>query len=214
MVVFLIFSGALAVMIGVFYTSEPNKYTPAYSTALRCSSGSRLPTPSFGMSGGVFSVCSEQTIHSSLESVYHAILDFHQYDRWNSFIYHVDLPQTFTDTNPISVGNVVTLRSSGLMPGGFNSSSNNRISVLDIPRQGSNIAVSAWTASIGRGWLMYAEHPNLLTDLGDGTVRYVSYETQYGPIAWVILFLLRDRIQSQFEAQGRDLKVFLESPNA
>lgn len=57
--------------------------------------------------------------------------------------------------------------------------------------------------------LFQAEHISLLWDLGNGTTKYVSWETYYGPLALVNL-LLMSNLQMEFENQGRDLKARVE----
>ena len=59
---------------------------------------------------------------------------------------------------------------------------------------------------------MAAEHPNVLTDAGNGFTRYVSWETYYLP-GGVLLLTLQAQLKTQFIQQGKDLKKYVESLN-
>jgi len=101
-----------------------------------------------------------------------------------------------------------TFHTTGLFPVGANSTSGETMTYLE---PGNLPPFVGWRLDEGAiGDLLFqAEHISLLWDLGDGTTKYVSWETYYGPIALVNL-LLRGNLQTSFENQGNDLKARVE----
>lgn len=70
----------------------------------------------------------------------------------------------------------------------------------------SRHAINAWRYD---GVGQRAEHPNVLTDLGERGTRYVSFESYYGLLA-PVTEVLKGKLKSAFEAQADDLKRFVE----
>lgn len=70
----------------------------------------------------------------------------------------------------------------------------------------SRYAINAWRYD---GVGQRAEHPNVLTDLGERGTRYVSFESYYGLLA-PVTEVLKGKLKSAFEAQADDLKRFVE----
>lgn len=180
--------------------------------SIRCDKdNSTLPTPTYGDSGALFTVCAETTIHAPLSSVYNAVLDFKSYAAWNSFTVDVAVPENVTRTpEDVYVGMEMVLTTQGLLPA--NTTSNEIITVLnpeDEDQEGF-VAMAAWRNDDGlNATFLPAEHPTILTDAGDGVTRYVSYETYYEPGA-ASLLALRSNLQRAFERQGGDVKVYVE----
>jgi hypothetical protein len=188
----------------------------SFNTSIRCPTDneSALPTPSYGCAGALFTICTERTINASLSVIYDAIIDFRRYPAWNSFVVSVALPENVTSPDDATVGMQMTFTTQGILPG-INTTSGEAITVLDASltgEGGSAAAVSAWRFNDGVGGLsgIAAEHPNVLTNLGNGTVRYVSWETYYGAVS-VALLAMRDGLRNGFERQGDDLRAFVES---
>ena len=62
--------------------SEPPSFDPK---AIRCGAngtGTLLPTPSYGLDGAVFTVCSELLIDAPIPSIYYTLIDFNNYGQW------------------------------------------------------------------------------------------------------------------------------------
>lgn len=177
-------------------------------TSIRCNN-STLPTPTYGDAGGLFTVCAENTIDAPVDSVYDAILDFKSYSTWNTFVVNVDVPRNVTQTpKDVYVGMKMVLTTQGILP--QNSTSNEIITFLS-PEDQSGFAMAVWRNDDGlNSTFLPAEHPSLLTDNGNSSTRYVSYETYYEPGA-TLLLPLEQNIQHEFEQQGIDLKSYVES---
>ncbi|WYZ35763.1 hypothetical protein EsH8_X_000410 [Colletotrichum jinshuiense] len=176
----------------------------------RCSDG-LLSTPSFQLTGALFTVCAEAVINAPIGKIYEALIDFRRYSTWNTFVVEAVPPPGVLGPGDVYVGMPMAFTSAGLIPGA-NASSNEIVTVLEPslacgtpPR-----AVNAWRNDDGlNNTLLPAEHPNLLTDLGNGSVRIVSFETYYLPGAATVI-VLKGALEERFAAQAQDLKRFVE----
>lgn len=177
---------------------------------ITCNASATLPTPSYGTTGGIFTICATAVISAPLASIYTAILSFRTYAAWNSFVTSVTLPANVTSAEEVYVGMDMTLYTAGVLDGAT-TSSKEFVTVLD-PEQGAGVKSAAWAFNdtVG-GAFQRAEHVSLLREVGGGRVEYVSWETYYGPGALVVGGLLKGRLQSGFERQGLDLKRWVES---
>ncbi|KAF2756381.1 hypothetical protein EJ05DRAFT_501887 [Pseudovirgaria hyperparasitica] len=204
----------ITITLSVALIVEGNLYA-AFTPSLRCDTNNQtapLPTPTYG-TGGIFSICTEQIIRGSIQHIYTTLLDFRAYATWNSFVVDVQLPDTVTTASDVYLNMPMTFTTSGLISG-VNTTSNEIVTVLSAPSPGNQyahkaIAINAWRWDDGLGGLGRAEHPNLLTDLGDDTVRYISYETYYG-VGGAPVYVLHTQLQEAFERQGKNLKDFIE----
>lgn len=182
--------------------------TPRNTTdwsSLRCpeDSTSILPTPTYGDTGGVFTVCAERLINAPAELIYNTLIDFESYHIWNTFVIDVDLPSNVTNTpGNVYIGMPMKLITAGLIPL-INTTSDETVSFLDNDA-GAGYLLAAWTSQVP------SEHPSILVSQGGGVTRYVSYETFYLPLGGVVL-LLKTELQKQFEQQGEDLSTYVES---
>lgn len=139
-----------------------------------------------------------------IERVYDALIDFNSYHLWNSFVIDVDVPLGIKTPEGVYIGMPMTLTTSGIVPLA-NTTSAEVVTGLDknLPTWRSNVTLL--------GVLIVAEHPNILVDQGNGTTRYVSYETYYkGPLILALL-AARSTLKGLFEQQGKDLKAYVES---
>ncbi|KAH7350542.1 hypothetical protein BKA65DRAFT_498516 [Rhexocercosporidium sp. MPI-PUGE-AT-0058] len=175
--------------------------------SLSCAAkGTIMATPKFGTKGAVFTVCAQTSIRGSISTLYDALLDFPRYKEWNTFVYDVDVPANVTSPKDVYLGMPMTLHTHGLIPI-LNSTSQESISFLEPNYQPP---FAGWITDIGLGLAgLQAEHISLLRDLGDGMIEYVSWETYYGAGA-LLVAALKDKLQTQFENQGRDLKIRVE----
>ncbi|KAK8022088.1 hypothetical protein PG993_012855 [Apiospora rasikravindrae] len=74
--------------------------------------------------------------------------------------------------------------------------------------------MSAWRSDLSvADELIRSEHPNVVTDAGDGYARLVSWETYYDGKSTETFKLLRGQMQALQERQGADLKAYLEKRN-
>lgn len=110
----------------------------------------------------------------------------------------------------MGMGFEMTFKSAGLLPGGSNASSDEVVSVeerdLGEGKGMGRIMMNGWKY---QGLGQKAEHPNLLVELGNGMVRYVSWESYYGFLAPVTA-ILKGRLREGFERQADDLKRLVE----
>jgi hypothetical protein len=175
---------------------------------------SALITPTYGTSGGVFTVCSTVEIDAPASLVRDAILDFKSYALWNSFVMSVSLPSNVTVTpRDDSVGMPMVFTTAGLIAG-INTTSNEVLTVLDgagVGGDGKPYFLTAWRYDDGlAGVGARAEHPCVIVDLGDGSSRVLSYESYYAGLLTPSIALLKSQLQDQFEAQATDLKTYAE----
>lgn len=175
-------------------------------TSIRCpqDSESTLPTPTYGDTDAVFTVCTEQLINARSKSVYDALIDYSSYHLWNTFVVDVEVPPGLKTPEDVYIGMDMTLVTSGILPL-INTTSNEVVTGLDenLPTWRSNVTIL--------GALVTAEHPNILVDEGGGVTRYVSYETYYKNPLIISLLATRPTLQRLFEKQGEDLKAYVES---
>ncbi|KAI0888915.1 uncharacterized protein GGS22DRAFT_64717 [Annulohypoxylon maeteangense] len=182
-------------------------------SSLHCPSDSlsTLTTPTYGTDGAIFTVCSELLITASPLVVYNAILDFKSYQQWNTFITDVALPSNVSSTpGDLYMGTAMTFTSNGLI-GDLNTTSAEILTLFDASGS-SGYLINAWRYDDGVGGVSArAEHPNVLVDLGNGSTRYLSYETYYAGLSTGAIALLKGQLKDQFDAQAQDLKAYVES---
>ncbi|KAI8963800.1 hypothetical protein F5Y11DRAFT_364744 [Daldinia sp. FL1419] len=170
-----------------------------------------LVTPTYGTKEAIFTICSELVINTGPLTAYNAILDFKSYPRWNSFIIDVALPDNVTSTpDDIYVSMAMTFTSNGLV-GALNTTSTEVISLFD-PSGAEGYLINAWHYDDGIGGAgARAEHPNIFVDMGNGSTRYLSYETYYAGLTTGTIALLKLQLQRQWDIQAQDLKTYAES---
>ncbi|KAL1884098.1 hypothetical protein Daus18300_000209 [Diaporthe australafricana] len=174
--------------------------------SIRCpqDSTSTLPTPTYGDTDAVFTICTEQFIHAPLELVYDALIDYSSYHLWNSFVVDVEVPPDVKTPKDVYVDMPMTLITSGVIP------LVNTTSAEVVTRLEKNLPTWRSNATM-LGVLIVAEHPNILVDQGNGTTRYVSYETYYEEPFIPSLLALKPTLQKLFEQQGKDLRAYVET---
>ena len=186
--------------------AQTYKISPSSLINIRCgsSSNTKLPTPTYGDQNIIFTICAERELQAPITKVYNALLDFSQYSTWNTFVIDVITPPQ-QPPGPAPLGTKVTFITSGLL-GSLNTTSGEIVSI-DMPSiGGGEYAINGWRYD---GFGQLAEHPNILTDLGGGRTRYVSYESYYGLLA-PVTSVLKKNLKSRFEAQADDLKRYVE----
>lgn len=163
-----------------------------------------LPTPTYGYTDSVFTVCAEYLIDAPAELIYNTLIDFKSYHLWNTFVVDVQVPPNVTNTpEDVYIGMQMTFTTAGLVPL-INTTSIETVTVLDNDAD-AGYRLSAW------GLLPISEHANILVSQGDGVTRYVSYETFFHELLAAPVLLLRPALQKQFEQQGEDLRTYVES---
>lgn len=202
---------------------------PSQLVNIRCSNNAnnnnKLPTPTYGDKHIIFTICVEREIQAPIIQVYNTLLDFRLYSDWNSFVIDVQ-PSSSSSGNgegeiprgPAPLGTKVKFITRGLI-GSLNTTSEeivtvdekNLFSSSSSSEEGtegtaSRHAINAWRYD---GVGQRAEHPNVLTDLGERGTRYVSFESYYGLLA-PVTEVLKGKLKSAFEAQADDLKRFVE----
>lgn len=203
---------------------------PSQLVNIRCNNNAnnnnKLPTPTYGDKHIIFTICVEREILAPITQVYNTLLDFRLYSDWNSFVIDVQ-PSSSSSGNgegeiprgPAPLGTKVKFITRGLI-GSLNTTSEEIVTVdqKDIFSSSSSAegtssegtasrhAINAWRYD---GVGQRAEHPNVLTDLGERGTRYVSFESYYGLLA-PVTEVLKGKLKSAFEAQADDLKRFVE----
>lgn len=166
-----------------------------------------LRTPSFGSRGIVFTVCTEREIEAPIGLVYNTTVGFRDYPAWNSFVVKVNpAPGYSLDTVPPPINTIMIFTNQGIVPGTNDTvQSTEQLSFADANVDGeARVAISSWKS------YEQAEHPNILTDSGNGRTRYVSYDSFYYDIGQQSL-PLKDALQRLFDQQGDELKAFVEA---
>lgn len=197
---------------------------PSQLVNIRCNNNNKLPTPTYGDQKIIFTICVEREIQAPITQVYNTLLDFRLYSDWNSFVIDV-LPSSSSSGNvgeiprgPAPLGTKVKFITRGLI-GSLNTTSEEIVTVdqknlfsssssegTSSEGTASRHAINAWRYD---GVGQRAEHPNVLTDLGERGTRYVSFESYYGLLA-PVTEVLKGKLKSAFEAQADDLKRFVE----
>ena len=103
-----------------------------------------LPTPTYGLTGSLFTVCAEELIAAPVSRIYDTLIDFRNYHIWNSFVIDVKVPATVINPSDVSVGMSMDFTTQGLLPL-LNSTSTEIVTVLS---PGTDFAVNAWEAMI------------------------------------------------------------------
>ncbi|KAL9530953.1 hypothetical protein SMMN14_05192 [Sphaerulina musiva] len=200
---------------------------PSQLINIRCNNNNKLPTPTYGDKHIIFTICVEREIQAPVTQVYNTLLDFRLYSDWNSFVIDVQ-PSSSSSGNvegelprgPAPLGTKVKFITRGLIGSlnttseeivtvdlkGIFSSSSSSSSEEGTEGTTSRHAINAWRYD---GVGQRAEHPNVLTDLGERGTRYVSFESYYGLLA-PVTEVLKGKLKSAFEAQADDLKRFVE----
>ena len=171
--------------------------------SIDCSTGGIYPTPTYGVNDGVFTVCATINITGTTEQASYVILDFNNYYKWNQFVYAAIPPAGVQTPSGVVPGLAVLMNSTGV-PTGYNASSTDIMTYIDPP------TLTAWKnveleASVG-----HSEHVQVFVPLGNGLIRYVNYQTQYGAGAENVVDLLPD-FQREFDLQATDLKAYVEA---
>lgn len=172
-----------------------------------------LPTPTYGDTGGKFTVCAQQNINAPVQAVYNTLIDFKSYPAWNTFAFQIDVPANITTTpQEVYVGMPITQHSTGLIPI-INTTDDLIVSVLDDDASQGFLMPAFRSNTSFFGVVLPTEHANILTSLEAGGTRYVSYQTFYEDEVGLenVEALLRGNLQSGFEQQGVDLKKYVES---
>src|SRR5688572_23959408 len=147
--------------------------------AVRCpqSSSDTLPTPTYGYDGGLFTVCTELIFQAPAIEIYNALLDFQAYSSFSSFVIDIDLPPHISKTpDDVYVGLEMTFTTRDIFPI-INTTSVEIVTVMDDSEDDGYIMASwRYDDTLG-GKFSRSEHPSILVEQGDGTTRYVSFET-------------------------------------
>ncbi|KAK4610646.1 hypothetical protein CLAFUW4_13619 [Fulvia fulva] len=184
--------------------SDATSSGPSSVLDVRCNN-SIIGTPSFGLEDAIFTVCAEIEIQASVPAVYTTFLDFRNYHTWNTFVQDVHpLPGNSIDRIPPPIGTKMVFENVfPPIPDELPGPSVERLSFTERNVDGEGRALVAWVGYES------AEHPSVLTALGEGRMRFVSWETFYG-IHGLALVVGREWLQERHEQQARDLKGYVE----
>ncbi|KAF8219088.1 hypothetical protein L208DRAFT_1418859 [Tricholoma matsutake] len=161
-------------------------------------------------SSGVFSVSSSITIDAPREKVWSIILDFASYKEWNPFV----RGQTIVDKAGNALSDQTPAEGQYLLispvhlpptmgePGWFQTqSTSTTISTLDQ----ENYRVAWIGISFPRFLLNTERWQSLSVDL-DGKTKYETIEVFSGILAYIVKFLMREKLVMGFNAQAEGLK--------
>ncbi|KAL2205159.1 hypothetical protein CC79DRAFT_981899 [Sarocladium strictum] len=169
-----------------------------------------LPTPTYGYEGGLFTVCTELIFNAPAIDIYDALLDFQSYSSFSSFVIDIELPAHINKTpDDVYIGLEMVFTTKDIFPI-FNTTSVEIVTVMDGEDDGGYM-LAAWRYddTLG-GKFSRSEHPNILVEQGDGTTRYVSYETYYNDPGTLLLVPFRKQLQDGYAQHGLDLKAYVE----
>ncbi|VDC05177.1 unnamed protein product [Peniophora sp. CBMAI 1063] len=163
---------------------------------------------------GVFSVSSSIVIDAPPSVVWKVILDFPAYKEWNSFVRaQVQLDQSkkpLADQSvPVELGSFLRL-SVHLPPTMDDSVSFTHSDEIVTELDSSNFRV-AWRFLPPIPGILNAERWQQLTATDGGKTKFETKETFRGPVAYVVRWMLRDKLQGAFETYADDLKKRSES---
>jgi hypothetical protein len=181
-----------------------------YTLPLDCAVNNGIMTTlTYGTKNAIFTACAQDVLKGSPSQVYEVLLDFPRYPAWNTFCYSVDLPSNVSSAKDVYIGMPMTFHTSGLTPP-LNSTSAELITYLELE---ASPPFAGWRFDPGQveGLLIQAEHLSVLQDLGNGSTKYVSWETYYGAGSLVLDVLLKSNLQKEFVIQGSDLKARMEA---
>ncbi|KAK4507734.1 hypothetical protein PRZ48_001469 [Zasmidium cellare] len=162
-----------------------------------------LDTPSVKASKGVFTFYSENTIKAPASVVYRALRDFQSYPNWNEYTPTVTTP---SGTNDIAVGDTVTLA--------YRAKTTDKL--MDVPCEVSVINDAEYTFCwIGRAmgipqWLLFPEKVHKVTPKGENECLFQCYETQAGPMAYIVKWQMGELLSQYGQAMNDAFKAYVE----
>ena len=179
---------------------------------LRCpqSSSETLPTPTYGSDGGLFTVCTQLMINAPAAVIYDALLNFQAYSNFSSFVIDIELPSHITTTpDDVYVGLEMTFTTKDIFPV-FNTTSIEIVTVMKDSGDAGYLMTSWRYDDTLDGKFSRSEHPSILVEQGDGTTRYVSFETYYDDPGTYLLLPFRKKLQDGYARHGEDLRDWVE----
>ncbi|KAF8654739.1 hypothetical protein AX16_003394 [Volvariella volvacea WC 439] len=172
------------------------------------------PTPPRS-SDGVFFVSTSLVINAPRDKVWHNLLNFSAYKDWNPFVRGqivVDASsQPLADQTPVA-GKYILMAPVHLPPtmgepGIFQKQSAFVVITLVDHEQ----CRCAWETRGLPSFLLHTNRWQILTQQSDRTTKYETIEVFGGLLAYVIKFLMRDKLRAGFEAMAEGLKRISES---
>ncbi|KAI0272636.1 hypothetical protein BC834DRAFT_966632 [Gloeopeniophorella convolvens] len=171
---------------------------------------SMTTTQSSPRTSGVFSIRASVLIDAPRDKVWNVLLDFPAYKEWNPFTRE----QVVTDaqkkpvTEPLAVGHHLVIGAH--IPPTMNDSvklqrSFEVVSVLDHGRH-----VIAWNYVPDIPGTLGAERFQTLSE-ADGKTLYETDHVFFGPLAYVIKFIMRKQLQQSFDEMAAALKARSEA---
>ncbi|KAK0386385.1 hypothetical protein NLU13_6222 [Sarocladium strictum] len=157
-----------------FLHSVSSQTIPEFDWAsVRCpqSALETLPTPTYGYSGGLFTVCTELIFNAPAVEIYHALLDFQAYSSFSSFVIGIELPPQVRKTpDDVFLGLEMTFTTRGIFPI-INTTSLEIVTFMEDSTDGGYMMTSwRYDDKLG-GMFSRSEHPSILVEQSDGTTR-------------------------------------------
>lgn len=162
-----------------------------------------LPTPTLPTAKGVWTFYGSATIHAPAKVVYSALRDFQSYPQWNKYTPTIT---TATKTNSVQVGDMITLAYRPEPTG----------DTMDVPCKIMTLN-DAELSLCWRGcamniptWIFLPEKVQKVTPIGEEECLYEIFETQAGPMAYVVKWSMGQKLSAMNQGIADGLKAYVE----
>ena len=143
------------------------------------------------------------TIKAPAGDVWKALRDFQSYCKWNLYTPTIDTP---SGTNSIAVGDIITLHYRP-QPSG------NRMpipcSIISLSDDEMSFCWRGEVPSIPC-WIFFPEKVHRITPKGEGECLYEIFETQSGPMAYVVKWTMSMKLSVMNQGIADGLKAYVE----
>ncbi|KAF7197163.1 hypothetical protein HII31_01588 [Pseudocercospora fuligena] len=162
-----------------------------------------LETPCIKAAQGVWTAYGEAIIDAPAEKVYAAVRDLQSYSKWNEYTPTINTP---SGSNNISVDDMVTLY---YRPGTSGSLMAVPCRVMAISDEDLSICWRGCPTGVPE-WALLPEKVQKVTRRGDSQCLYQIYETQMGPMAYIVKYFLGQKQKLMNEGIAKALKSYVE----
>ncbi|KAF2096995.1 hypothetical protein NA57DRAFT_57605 [Rhizodiscina lignyota] len=162
-----------------------------------------LPTPSHEEGKGVWTFYGSATIDAPAEQVWEAAKDFQSYPQWNLYTVRSGTP---SGTNAINVGDIVTL---AYRPEPKGDTMDIPCEMLYVSDEKMEICWRGKAMSIPM-FIFLPEKIQKVTRKGENQCVYEIWETQSGPMAYVIKWAIGQQLSRMNKGIADGLKGYVE----
>lgn len=162
-----------------------------------------LETPTVYAKGkGVWTFYGSATINAPASQVYDVLCDFANYNKWNLYTPEIITP---SGNNTIKLDDIITLKYRPETKG----------KLLDVPCQISVIEDGSRLCWIGQAfgiptWIFLPEKVHRVTPRGENACFVEIYETQGGPMAYIVKWSMGEQLMRYAQGMVDSLKKYVE----